>query len=237
MPKQPDIKWRNKDLAKLERILNNFNAKIRRVKKKKPKIAEFQPETIKLSALKNAISSRRDFNNEIKALQRYSKRGSEEVVSGKRGLTLTVWKKNEVAIKTATLNRKLTAEIKRAGISAEKGTAQLIEQQNLRHKKFSIDKTEKEFEKFTAMVEKRLIDKDREKKLKEYHQNYKDAITNFLGEEGDNLLKFIEGVTNFEKFFLNSLSDPLLNIGFISDPLEARTIAEKALNNWKKIFK
>lgn len=242
MAKQSNIRWRDKDVENLRKAINNFNAKIRRVKKRpvtkdKPDVSEYQPESVTLKALKGTIETRADFNRAINKLKRYSRRGSEEVITGKKGLTLTFWEKNETAIRTATLNRKLTAEAKKAGISPEKGTSGLIDEQNLRHKKFSIDKTRKEFEKFKAGLEKRLIDRDKEKKLRQYHQNYKDAIVKFLGEDGDELLKYVEGITDFEKFFLNSLSDPIINIGFISDPLESKRIAEKALNQWKKVFK
>ena len=56
------IKFRDKDVAELKRVVKNYNEKIRRVSERNPEIAQFQPEKVSFKNLKQQTTNRKDFN-------------------------------------------------------------------------------------------------------------------------------------------------------------------------------
>lgn len=121
MSKQHKIRWRESDTKELARVVKNYNAKIRRLKNKDPlKYKNTLPQfydsktdsyTEKLSVgqLKEIINTRQDLNREINALKRFSKRGSEELVTvpdTDYNLQLTKWQKTEMTRRVAVINRR-----------------------------------------------------------------------------------------------------------------------------------
>lgn len=233
MPKSPNIRWTQAQKKRLEREVKRFNAKIKRVNDRVPEISEFQPQKVSIRELKQQIKTGKDLNLIVNQLARYSVRGAENVVGGGKGLIITKYEKKEVRIKTSRLNAINRNKAKRAGISPEAGTSQMIEQQNLRPKKFSTDKTFKEWMLFKESLEKKLMSDYEDKGYKEYYESYLEAIKNNLGDEGDRLIKKVENVTDYESFFYKSLSDAVLTIGFISDPLDVEVIVNRALAEWE----
>lgn len=109
MSKRYKIKWTNNDTKELNRVVRNFNAKINRLTKQNPQIKNLLPEKIAVRDLKELINTRQDLNRELKALRRFSKRGSEEIVSIKNtdyNIRMTKWQRSEMSRRVAVINRR-----------------------------------------------------------------------------------------------------------------------------------
>ena len=108
MARKSGIRWElyQDDLNKAVR---NFNAKIRRLEKKHPEIKNALPDKVSVKQIKELVDNRNDVLREIKSLQRFSKRGAEQIVAAPNNdynLKLTKWQKEEMTRRTAIINRK-----------------------------------------------------------------------------------------------------------------------------------
>ena len=103
-------KWRETDEADLTRAVRKFNAKVTRLEKEmgqKEKAA--LPERASAKQLKKLIGSRQDLRRELKALERFSKEGAEELVEipgNDYNLKVTKWQKEEMTRRAPLINRK-----------------------------------------------------------------------------------------------------------------------------------
>ena len=106
MSRQHSIRWQRRDEQELKRVVKNFNAKLSRIIKKNPAIAEYLPPRVSYKELRENITNRKEFNRELNSLKRFSQKGSEEIVTAKNtGLKVTKWEKKEVGIQVAIINR------------------------------------------------------------------------------------------------------------------------------------
>lgn len=109
MPRQPNIRWSKSDVESLKKAVRNFNAKVNRLNKKYADSTDVViPEKISVNDFKNMISTRQDYNRELNALKRFSKRGSEQLttISTEQGdISLTKWQKREMDMRKGLINR------------------------------------------------------------------------------------------------------------------------------------
>jgi len=235
MPKKSQIKWRDKDIKELNRIVRNFNAKISRVAKKKPNQAEFLPDKISVKALKGRIGTRQDFKREIASLQRFSKRGAEKIEVTESGLTLTQYEIKEVKNKVRITNIKRAVERKKLGVTEREGVMGQVTERGLRPKVFSLNKSQKEWEKFVQSLEREIGSNFKLEQLEKYKENYLNGLIENLGTKGEELATLLKDVPA-EKLFSNSVTNPLLSIDFIYDPLELETIIDAKIEEWTQII-
>lgn len=119
MSKYHKIRWKQSDLDELARVVRNYNAKVRRLEKN-PQIEKALPKyynskldsytnRITVGQLKEIINTRQDLKREINSLKRFSKRGSESLVTipdNDYNLEITKWQRNEMSRRTAVINRR-----------------------------------------------------------------------------------------------------------------------------------
>lgn len=235
MPKRSNIKWRDNDLAELERVIRNFNAKITRVTKRNPSLAPFLPEKVSKSELKKSITTRADFNRELNSLKRFSRKGAEQVKTYPSGETLSNYRVNELRIGNRIRNARRSREAKEFNISVQTGTMGQMSAQNLKPRKVNLNKmTMKDIEKFEEVLERELMSNYRERAAESYKQNYLNAILDFLGEDGQELYDYIQKMDS-DKVYKFGVKNPILSIGFTSDPLPTDLIAEQALAEWRSL--
>ena len=107
---KPRMKWRAEDEAELRRTVKNFNEKIRRLEKKvEPHERGYLPQRLTVKDLKKNISTRADFNREIKSAKRFSQKGAEEFVELsdlQHKPKMTNWQRKEMTRGVATVNTK-----------------------------------------------------------------------------------------------------------------------------------
>lgn len=224
MSKISNIRWSKKDRQNVSKTVSKFNAKITRTIKKHPELADYMPDRLSSKELQATIKTRKDLNRMMKSFNRFMKKGAELPVMSKEGAKTTAWEKRETAIKVATINRKRTFERKKADVSTFKGTMGTIEQNNLRPKKMKFEKlTSKEWDLFTKQVEKESMARYREEMNEKYKENYIQSILNVYGSENEGANAFIEKLKNVdaETLIQAFYDDPVLQIDFIYDPLDA----------------
>lgn len=120
MSKYHKIRWQESDLKELNRVVKNYNAKIRRLEKKNPQIEKVLPQyynektdtfssKLTVGQLKELINTRQDLKRELNALKRFSKRGSETIVSvpnTDNNLKITKWQLTEMNRRVGVINRR-----------------------------------------------------------------------------------------------------------------------------------
>lgn len=106
------IRWRRSDYTKLGKAVANFNRKISAATKNK-NVAniDFLPELKKYKNVKDAITTRREFNRVVNSLSRINKADALDLVFTKSGEELTAWELNETKIQARTRLRQLNKEI------------------------------------------------------------------------------------------------------------------------------
>lgn len=109
MSKYYNIKWQEADSRELSKAVKNFNAKISRLEKKNPELKNLLPERVTVKEMKELIDTRQDLKRELNSLKRFSKRGSEQLVTipdNDYNLQITKWQKNEMTRRVGVINRK-----------------------------------------------------------------------------------------------------------------------------------
>ena len=114
MSKYHKIRWSEQDTKEIARVVKNFNAKVNRLAKQNPDLANVLPEKVSTKQLKELINTRQDLNRELNALKRFSKKGSEEIVivpDTEYELKITKWQKTEMNRRIGIINRRRKARL------------------------------------------------------------------------------------------------------------------------------
>lgn len=220
MPRQYNIKWRNKDKTRLSNTVRQFNAKITRTLKKNPELAPYLPERLTVQGLRDKIQTRQDFNREIKAARRFLKPGAETPVTSATGIRTTRWEKREIGIKVGVINRRRNRELKKMNPTTEKGTMGTIRENNLRPKKYDIDKIKaSDWDMFVYGVEKQIMSGYTAQKNELYKQNFIKAVKTAFGSKGTEIVEMAQSIPAdiLVELYYN---DPVLQVEFIYNPLE-----------------
>lgn len=218
MSKAYNIRWRDSDIEELNRVVKNFNNKVRYWEKKGQ---DTLPETQSVRDIRETIQTRQDYNRVLNSLKRFSKRGAEEVVANKHGVETTNWHLKEYSIARSTRNRMTNQrkkeldnlEIDIAGFDkpltrAELGRTDANEMRPLSDR-FKTARNKKEFEQAfnTALNQARgnyLFIRD-----SQFKENWLNSAKVYLqGSDGYNeLIQFVESMdsTEFYKLTLSRL--------------------------------
>lgn len=93
----------------LQKAVNNFNAKIKRLESVDKEIDIPTKENIK--AIMDRVNSKWDLNREIDRLERFTKRNAEELLQNKSGVVMSRWEFENIQKEQRRLRDKLTREI------------------------------------------------------------------------------------------------------------------------------
>lgn len=97
----------------LQKAINKFNAKIKRLETVDREISIPQKENI--TAIKERVSSKWDLNREIDRLERFTKRNAEELIQNKKGVVLSRWEFENIQKEQRRLSARLSRDIERYG--------------------------------------------------------------------------------------------------------------------------
>lgn len=228
------IKWRRSDEQELKRVVKNFNAKLSRIMKKDPSIAEYLPPRVSYKELREGILSRQELNRELNSLKRFSQKGSEKIVTAKNtGLKVTAWEKKEVGIQVAIINRERTR--KRKLLEEEEATSRgqrlnqkrsqmnSIRMNELNKKVFNFDKIKKsDWDKYRATVKRQSHPNFQSEADENLRQNYIKGLKEVFGEtdETKQLIEEIEKLP-LKQFITKFYKEQEATVDFIYDPIEA----------------
>lgn len=236
MSKRPKIKWRKSDIKKVSSTVRRFNAKITRTLKKHPDWAPFLPERLNVGELRKGIYSRQDFNRELKSAERFLRKGAEMPIMSQGGARTTAWAKREAIISTQTVNRKRARERKLADPSQFKAGMGVIKANNLLPKKFRFDKmSQRAWEMYVKTVNAQIHSNYNQSIIDKYKENYlKNIDIHLSGAMNTEILKDLIKDIPAETMYNAYYDDPVLQIGFTSDPLQADQIVNSAISHWSK---
>ena len=111
------IRYDKKLNQEINKTIKNFNQKIARLEKQEK---ELLPEKITKKELKESVYTRTELQRKLKELQRFSKRGAEEVVKTSGGVKLTKYNLENIKRENARVKRNITREINRLKINKPK---------------------------------------------------------------------------------------------------------------------
>jgi hypothetical protein len=200
--------------------VRQFNAKITRTLKKNPELAPYLPERLTVQGLRDKIQTRQDFNREIKSARHFLKPGAETPVTSATGIRTTRWEKREIGIKVGVINRRRNRELKKMNPTTEKGTMGTIRENNLRPKKYDIDKIKaSDWDMFVYGVEKQIMSGYTAQKNELYKQNFIKAVKTAFGSKGTEIVEMAQSIPAdiLVELYYN---DPVLQVEFIYNPLE-----------------
>lgn len=231
MPKRYNIRWSDKDEKNLKRVIKNFNAKVDRLIKKNPDFIDYYPEKVSYKKTKSSVKTRADLNRFANSFTRFSKRGSEKVVTSKAGVTRTKYEFKEASIKTGVINRLKTLEAKKLGIDVRKGNVGQLEAENLLPKRPVEDIPEDSFDKAMETLEKEIMSFYDLERKESFLENYLLALERNLGEYADEVKEVVLQV-NIHTFVNQARSNPFVIIKFIYNKIDAEIIAETLIEEW-----
>lgn len=240
MSKQYNIRWRDSDYEKLQRAINNFNARLY-TQQKANKGANWLPDRQRKTEAVETIKTRSDFNRYIKRLERFNAKTAKKVKS-KRGAETTDWQLKEFKRNQRAENKrreKLAKEIgsqevtiagKPTGIKrAEMG--KISENAVKPDKKKFENMSQKEWDKAFALMDARMHSSYTDEKRKLWMRNYvKGLIREGYPDDIIELLQKVDPDTFAKVIDL----DETATIAFIYDPQQLAERIEILRNLWSE---
>ena len=111
------IRYDKKLNQEINRTIKNFNQKIARLEKQKK---ELLPSKITKKDLKDNVYTRTELYRKLRELQRFSKRGAEDIIATSGGVRLTMYDYQNIKRENARIKRNITREINRLRVNKPK---------------------------------------------------------------------------------------------------------------------
>ena len=181
------IRYDKKLNQEINKTIRNFNQKISRLEKQE---RDLLPSKITKKDLKGSVKNRNELTRKLKELQRFSKRGAEEIITTRGGVRLTRYDLSNLKRETTRLKRNVTRELKRLEIEqpkvfgkkqgfsfAEMGDDLYLNLKATREKlnKKINDLTTEQFTRFKKFIDR--LDMDPEEKYGDFKRRYLDMLT------------------------------------------------------------
>ena len=181
------IRYDKKLNQEINRTIKNFNQKIARLEKQD---RELLPSKITKKDLKSGVYTRTELRRKLKELQRFSRRGAEDIIETSGGVRLTQYNYQNIKRENARIKRNITREINRLRVEKPKifGKTQTStfsemgdhDYLNLVARRKALEKdinklSRDELERFTKLIEK--TGKNQQYMNSIFKQNYFDMLT------------------------------------------------------------
>lgn len=227
------IKWTRGDAKKVANLVRQFNAKITRITKKNPSIATALPDRMNSQAIQQMYSqlTRKDFNRWVASTMRFLRKGAEDVITTKAGVTTTRWQLNEIRYNLNAINAERRKRMARLQPSTYRGTMGAIQELELTPRRNLSQSIPMEYwEKYVSGIEKQVLSSYIGGKMELYKENYKKAILNELGNQ-EELLELVDRISTSTLAEAYAY-DPDLQIGYIYYDID---IEDKVANLMEKL--
>lgn len=247
MSKINKIRWRKSDSLELQRVLKNFNAKISRVKKNHPELAEYQPQKITYEEARKKFATRNEFNRYLNSLKRYSQKGVEQPIHSTRGAKFTKWAEKEALFKQRIDNARKTRERKKiekepVKIGGKKQDATRAEMGDIKENELKEshknprNMSKKEWELFQYSLDKKLNATERLEKKLLMRENYIKGLRNANFLDANMGLEFYIRNVDIDTFIANVETDDTATFLFYKDPQAWEVRAEYIHKTWKTLY-
>lgn len=111
---QSKINWKKTDYLTLGKAVANYNKKINKLNSEERKL--YLPELLNYKEVKQGITTRRELNRILKSLQRFNRKGAEDLYVTEAGEQITKWERNELSIQKSIAKRRLNQELEQLNI-------------------------------------------------------------------------------------------------------------------------
>lgn len=217
----------------LRKAVRRFNAKVSRETKKSPELADIYPSKVSYAYLRKMITTRKEFNREMKYLQDIFKSNAFKIVKGKN--PITNYELDIARRRLRSVNAKNAKRLQEANLNTEAGTMGLESAAEFRQRKLNYDKRSKnEWKRFIKSITNLGFIKSEQEAAEEYKRIYLKQIEENLGDSGKELYDLIKDLPA-DFIYKNYTDDASLAIGFTSDPLPTDIIATRALREWVRV--
>lgn len=181
------IRYDKKLNQEINRTIKNFNQKIARLEKQD---RELLPSKITKKDLKSGVYTRTELRRKLKELQRFGRRGAEDIIETSGGVRLTQYNYQNIKRENARIKRNITREINRLRVNKPKifGKTQTStfsemgdhDYLNLVARRKALEKdinklSRDELERFTKLIEKTRRNQQYMNSI--FKQNYFDMLT------------------------------------------------------------
>ena len=181
------IRYDKKLDQEINRTIKNFNQKIARLEKQD---RELLPSKITKKDLKSGVYTRTELRRKLKELQRFGRRGAEDIIETSGGVRLTQYNYQNIKRENARIKRNITREINRLRVNkpkifgktqtstfSEMGDSDYL---NLVARRKALEKdinklSRDELERFTKLIEK--TGRNQQYMNSIFKQNYFDMLT------------------------------------------------------------
>lgn len=243
MPKAIDLRIGAGSYTDLRSATRNFNQQRRREIARTPAAADYLPEPRSLRKLKKQITTEPELKFEIESMKSFADPKKHAVLTGDSGLKMTKWEHDYLSVKVEKINQQRAEERKRANISPDKGTMHSLKDNDLTAKTFNFQNVEKgkkalqggrAFDLWKKSVENQARDSYYNEKADIYKKNYLKTVRANLGRDGKKLYELVKGIPArvlYESYY----DDPVLQIGFVSPPLNTKDISDEAIEHWQDL--
>lgn len=202
------IRYDKKLNQEINRIIKNFNQKIAKLEKQG---RDLLPNKVSKKEL-TQISNRNELMQKLKELQRFSKRGAEEVITTKGGATLTRYELARLKKQASRVKQSLTKSI----------TRMKVEKPRVLGKEQDVTYAEMGDKKYLNLLAKReSLEKNIESLSKEELESYKELVKKQI--EHKNYMD-----NKFKENYLKMLTDLGYYVDYDDNKLEI--LKEKLLN-------
>lgn len=229
----PKMRWTNADEELLKRTINNFNAKIYRIRRKNPQHENF-PDYVEnylpkpllsadVESLRGTIYSRNDFKKIINRYQRFSKKGAEDPIKTKRSGKMTKWMQTEINIGNRTRNQIRANKKEELGekpltsrgepVGGKRKEQGDVWQEYLNPVEFDIqNKSNAEIERTLKAIDSEIFDSNRLLSAQSYKDNYLSTMDDFGYPE--QLISLVESIP-VDVFYETTVTDTDATIEFL----------------------
>lgn len=228
-----DIKWRPSDLKKLSSYVRKFNASLTNFARKNPELADqdLLPERLDVVKLREEITTRRQYNQTLKSIDRWFVKKNREVVKVGGLFEMLRYNYNELRYAEQRLNAKKRAVKKNMRLSKSEEKAAGLQEVSIKDKieeirqrledrsptiTTSLDNELQGWNNFLKSIKTQDEMDYLERKNAQFFYNYHKALyENFTDEQARNLNWMITdlGIDGYQ-LFLMTIRDPSIDIEY-----------------------
>lgn len=240
-----NIRWRNKDIDELQREIERYNRKVKRLAKEGRGSELFEP-SLPFEEVKTNITTRAQYKDYLEHLRNLTKRTSTRQYkpAAEKGISLTEGEKAEMNRLIKVINkdrRQMKREYEERTQSKLKDLPKNDINRIQMQPKPDIDKklsqlnyekglNKLNFKAFTESVKKQSDTEYLNQRYEMYKTNYLETVPKTLGYMyGGDVIQRIEPIPA-KDFYFAAITNPELSIDFLYDPLTAFEKAEAILN-------
>lgn len=193
-----------------------YNTKRTKLIKLVPDLEEILPAKRNVQDIIKQVETRQDFNRIINQMERFMKKGAENMVTTPSGVRTTKYQLNELNIQKRAINLRRAKMRKEADVSTYKGTMGSIRNRNLGELKTDFNKVSKDmWKQIVNKFERQSMDSYYSQRDELYKQNFLTAFNQTYGNMDDGTIsKMLQGM-NPNDIVQMYYFDPALQIEFL----------------------